>query len=140
MMSYQFPKLTYSNESLEPNCEDDAVKVYRARGILLEQIINDFGSFGSFKKQLTSAVLAAEVSGTLLVWSPCFKELEILHTEKNQDLSQWGVIPLLTVEDCDHADNPQYQEKLATWFEKWWNSVNWEDVLKRFEENMEVYH
>ena len=70
-----------------------------AQGILAERISKDFGSFDDFKKQFTAAAVAVEGSGwTLLVWSPYFAELEILQAENHQNLTQWGVIPLLTVD------------------------------------------
>lgn len=111
------------------------------RGILDEQITNDFSSFENFKQQFTAAAVAAEASGlTLLVWSPYFKELEILQVVKYQDLTQWGVIPLLSVDIWKHAYNLKYRGKRASWVEAWWNLVNWEDVLKRFEENVDIYN
>lgn len=105
-----------------------------AQGILLKQIAKDFGSFENFKKKFTASALAVEGSGwNLLVWNPSFNELEILQTVKNQNLSQWGVIPLLIIDVWEHAYTLKYQDKRASWVEAWWNLVNWDDVLKRFE-------
>lgn len=110
-----------------------------AQGILIDRIIKDFGSFDNFKNQFTAAAVAVEGSGwTLLVWSPYFEELEILQAEKHQNLTQWGVIPLLIVDVWEHAYYLKYQNKRAGWVEAWWNLVNWEDVLKRFEENANI--
>ena len=107
-----------------------------AQGILAERITKDFGSFDNFKKQFSAAAVAVEGSGwALLVWSPNFAKLEILQAEKHQNLTQWGVIPLLTVDVWEHAYYLKYQNKRASWVEAWWNLVNWEDVLKRFENN-----
>lgn len=109
------------------------------QGILLKQINKDFGSFENFKKQFNAAALALEGSGwNLLVWNPYFKELEILQTVKNQNLTQWGVIPLLIIDVWEHAYNLKYQNKRASWIEAWWNLVNWDDVLKRFEGCAEI--
>ncbi|SPF53239.1 iron-dependent superoxide dismutase [Candidatus Desulfosporosinus infrequens] len=106
-----------------------------AQGILAERITKDFGSFDNFQKHFTAAAVAVEGSGwTLLVWSPYFGELEILQAENNQNLTQWGVIPLLTVDVWEHAYYLKYQNKRDDWVEAWWNLVNWEDVLKRFED------
>lgn len=106
-----------------------------AQGSLAKRIVENFGSFEKFKKQFTAAAVAVEGSGwTLLVWSPYFKELEILQTENHQNLAQWGVIPLLAIDIWEHAYYLKYQNKRAEWVEAWWNLVNWEDVLKRFED------
>jgi len=108
-----------------------------AQGSLAERITKDFGSFENFKKQFTAAAVAVEGSGwSLLVWSPFFKELEILQAENHQNLTQWGVIPLLTIDVWEHAYYLKYQNKRADWVEAWWNLVNWEDVLKRYEDNV----
>ncbi len=107
-----------------------------AQGTFAERLTKDFGSFDKFKKQFSAAAVAVEGSGwALLVWNPTFAKLEILQAEKHQNLTQWGVIPLLTVDVWEHAYYLKYQNKRAGWVEAWWNLVNWEDVLKRFEDN-----
>lgn len=103
-------------------------------GSLVDQISQDFGSFEGFKKQFSAAAIAVEGSGwAVLVWNPEFKKLEILQAEKHQNLTQWGVISLLTVDVWEHAYYLKFQNKRAAWVEAWWNLVNWEDVVQRFE-------
>jgi Fe-Mn family superoxide dismutase len=105
-------------------------------GTLADRINQDFGSFEAFKKQFSAAAVAVEGSGwTLLVWNPEFNKLEILQAEKHQNLTQWGAVPLLTVDVWEHAYYLKYQNKRAAWVEAWWNLVNWEDVAKRLEKN-----
>ncbi|ACL19293.1 Superoxide dismutase [Desulfitobacterium hafniense DCB-2] len=103
-------------------------------GSLGERISQDFGSFEAFKKQFSAAAVAVEGSGwAVLVWNPEFKKLEILQAEKHQNLTQWGVVPLLTVDVWEHAYYLKYQNKRAAWVETWWNLVNWADVSQRFD-------
>jgi len=103
------------------------------QGALAERIVKDFGSIDSFKKQFSAAAVAVEGSGwALLVWNPAFVKLEILSAEKHQNLTQWGVLPLLTVDVWEHAYYLKYQNKRAAWVEAWWNLVNWQDVENRF--------
>lgn len=110
------------------------------QGILAEQITNDFGSFDNFKKTFTDTAASVEESSwTLLVWSPCFKELEIIQAEKHQDLTQWGVIPLLVFDAWNPVNDLNYQDKRASWIDAWWSFVNWLDVRNLFEENIENY-
>lgn len=100
---------------------------------IADQINQDFGSFESFKKQFSAAAVAVEGSGwTLMVWNPVFKKLEILQAEKHQNLTQWGAIPLLTVDVWEHAYYLKYQNKRAAWVEAWWNLVNWKNVNESF--------
>ncbi|ABO49773.1 Superoxide dismutase [Desulforamulus reducens MI-1] len=103
-----------------------------ANGQIAEEINKFFGSFDNFKKQFSAAAVAVEGSGwTLLCYNPIFKKLEILTAEKHQNLTQWGVIPLLVMDLWEHAYYLKYQNKRAAWVEAWWNLVNWEDVNKR---------
>lgn len=107
-------------------------------GTLVDRISQDFGSYEGFKKQFSAAAVAVEGSGwAVLVWNPEFKKLEILQSEKHQNLTQWGVIPLLTVDVWEHAYYLKFQNKRAAWVEAWWNLVNWEDVAERFEKAMQ---
>jgi Fe-Mn family superoxide dismutase len=104
-----------------------------ASGAIAEQIDKDFGSYEIFKKEFTSAAVAVEGSGwALLCWNPNFKKLEILTAEKHQNLTQWGVIPLLVCDVWEHAYYLKYQNKRAAFVEAWWNLVDWEDVNKRY--------
>lgn len=104
-----------------------------AKGEIAEQIDKDFGSYETFKKQFTAAAVAVEASGwALLCYNPMFNKLEILTTEKHQNLTQWGVTPLLVCDVWEHAYYLKYQNKRAAFVEAWWNLVNWDDVNSRY--------
>lgn len=106
-----------------------------ATGLVAEKITEFFGSYEAFKKQFSAASVAVEGSGwTLLCYNPIFKKLEILTAEKHQNLTQWGVVPLLVLDVWEHAYYLKFQNKRAAWVEAWWNLVNWEDVNKRLGE------
>ncbi len=103
-------------------------------GPLAAQIQKDFGSFEAFKKQFSAAGTAVEGSGwALLVWQPQGQKLEILTAEKHQNLTQWGVVPLLVLDVWEHAYYLKYQNKRAAYVEAWWNVVNWQDVAARLQ-------
>lgn len=105
-----------------------------ATGPVAQRIVQDFGSFDTFKKQFTAAAVAVEGSGwAVLCWSPTFNKLVILTAEKHQNLTQWGVAPLLVVDVWEHAYYLKYQNKRAAFVEAWWNLVNWDDVNSKFE-------
>ncbi len=104
-----------------------------ADGAVARRIETDFGSFAAFKEQFSAAAVAVEGSGwTLLCWNPLFEKLEILTAEKHQNLTQWGVTPLLVLDLWEHAYYLQYQNKRKAFIDAWWNLVNWEDVNARF--------
>ncbi len=101
-------------------------------GELAAQIKKDFGSFEAFKKHYSAAAVAVEGSGwAVLAWQPQGKQLVILQSEKHQQLTQWGVVPLLVLDVWEHAYYLKYQNKRAAYVEAWWNVVNWADVAAR---------
>lgn len=98
----------------------------------LRQITNAFGSFESFKAQLTSASIAVEASGWgILAWNPAWGRMEILTAEKHQNLTQWGSVPLLVVDLWEHAYYLDYQSRRADYANAWWSLVNWLEVERR---------
>jgi superoxide dismutase, Fe-Mn family len=100
-------------------------------GALLAQMEKDFGSLELFIKQFSAAAIAVEGSGwAVLVISPLSKKLEILTTEKHQNLTQWGAIPILTADVWEHAYYLKYQNKRADYIAAWWNVVNWTEVAR----------
>jgi Fe-Mn family superoxide dismutase len=101
-------------------------------GALLRQLESDFGSFDTFTKQFGAAAAAVEGSGWgVLVLSPLAKKLEILTAEKHQDLTQWGCVPILTVDVWEHAYYLKYQNRRTEYLAAWWNVVNWPVVAER---------
>ncbi|HOB11564.1 MAG TPA: superoxide dismutase [Syntrophomonadaceae bacterium] len=102
-------------------------------GELLQQIEKDFGSFEAFQKQFSAAAGAVEGSGwAVLGWQPQLSKLLINQVEKHQDLTVWGIVPLLILDVWEHAYYLKYQNRRAEWINAWWNIVNWEVVEKRF--------
>ncbi|KUG03023.1 superoxide dismutase [hydrocarbon metagenome] len=102
-------------------------------GELLEGIKKDFGSWEAFKKQFSAAAAAVEGSGwAVLGWNPLFHQLEILQAEKHQNLTQWGIVPLLVLDVWEHAYYLKYQNRRAEFISAWWNIVNWQEVVDRF--------
>lgn len=103
-------------------------------GDLLKQIEQDFGSFEAFQKQFSAAAGSVEGSGwAVLGWQPQLGQLLITQVEKHQDLTVWGIVPLLILDVWEHAYYLKYQNRRAEWIKAWWNIVNWEVVEKRFE-------
>ena len=101
-------------------------------GALADQISRDFGSFAAFKAHFSAAANQVGGSGwALLVWEPLVGQLEVLQSEKHQNLTQWGVRPLLVLDVWEHAYYLKYQNNRGAYVEAWWNVVNWADVAQR---------
>ncbi|BDR76880.1 superoxide dismutase [Clostridium tetani] len=102
---------------------------------ILNQINKDFTDYETFKKEFSAAAVAVEGSGwSILCWNCMFNKLVILTAEKHQDLTQWGVKPLLILDVWEHAYYLKYQNKRAAFVDAWWNIVNWDVVNERFKQ------
>ncbi|MDH7568986.1 MAG: superoxide dismutase [Armatimonadota bacterium] len=109
------------------------------QGDLAQAINRDFGSFAAFKAQMSAATVAVEGSGWgVLAYNPVFDRLVILQAEKHQDLTQWGVVPLLVIDVWEHAYYLKYQNKRAAFVEAIWNVINWDDVAARYKKALSL--
>jgi Fe-Mn family superoxide dismutase len=102
-------------------------------GDLAAAITRDFGSFESFKKQLTKAAETSMGSGWgALVWEPNAGALLTVQIHDHQSNTIQGSTPLLVLDAWEHAYYLQYQNEKAKFFEAIWNVWNWEDVAARY--------
>ena len=103
------------------------------KGDLLEAIKISFGGFEQFKAQFTAATNAVEASGWgVLAYEPYMGNLLILQAEKHQDLTIWGVMPLLVCDVWEHAYYLKYQNRRADYLESFLKIINWEEVERRY--------
>lgn len=102
-------------------------------------IINtSFGSMNSFKEQFINAALKTEGSGwAVLSWIPAFNMLEILQTEKHQNIITYSAIPIFVIDVWEHAYYLDYQNRRADYLKAIWKIINWKQVERRFEEALE---
>ena len=102
-------------------------------GKIAEQIKKDFGSFEALKKQFneTTAKQFGSGWGWLILDGGKLKVV----TTANQDnpLSQ-GHYPILGNDVWEHAYYLKYQNKRADYLAAWWNTANWAEINKRFEQ------
>ncbi|RPI49189.1 MAG: superoxide dismutase [Chloroflexi bacterium] len=102
-------------------------------GELSQAIDRSFGGFDAFKAQFQAAANAVEGSGWgILAYRPIDDSLVILQAKKHQNLTQWGVVPLLVLDVWEHAYYLKYQNKRPEYVKNFFNIINWEDVAERF--------
>jgi len=103
-------------------------------GELARAIARDFGSFESFRQQLTE--VAATVMGSgwgALVWEPLAGRLLTCQIYDHQSNLSQGGLPLLVIDAWEHAYYLQYQNQKQEFFKAVWNLWNWDDVAARFQ-------
>ncbi len=103
-----------------------------ATGALGAAIDEKFGSFSDFKEKFTAAAVAHFGSGwAWLVVSD--GGLDVI-TLPNQDSPLMeGRTPILGVDVWEHAYYLRYQNKRPDYVSAWWNTINWDEVDRRFE-------
>ena len=91
-----------------------------------------FGGFDSFKAQFTAAATAVTGSGwCVLGYSPSFSRLELLQCGVHQNLTQWGIIPVLVCDVWEHAYYLKYKNLRADYVKAWWELIDWAEVENR---------
>jgi superoxide dismutase, Fe-Mn family len=104
-------------------------------GDLASAINSAFGSFDDFKKKFSDA--AATRFGSGWAWLIVNNgKLDITSTP-NQDNPVMDVAdkkgtPILGLDVWEHAYYLKYQNKRPDYIQNWWNTINWEEVSKRF--------
>jgi Fe-Mn family superoxide dismutase len=102
-------------------------------GDLGSAIKRDFGSFDAFKAQFEAASKTVEGSGWgILAYRPTDDMLVVLQAEKHQNLTQWGVVPLLVLDVWEHAYYLKYQNRRSEYVKNFFNIINWDNVADRY--------
>lgn len=106
----------------------------KPEGEVAKAIDQAFGGFDSFSSQFQAAANGVEGSGWgILAYQPQVDNLVILQAEKHQNLTQWGVVPLLVLDVWEHAYYLKYQNKRPDYTKAFFNIINWQDVNERYQ-------
>ena len=107
---------------------------------LLSAIRESFGSFENLQKILNDAALSRFGSGWAWLGVTPTGTLKVCSTP-NQDspvmskeITQCGIIPILTIDVWEHAYYLKYQNKRAEYLNSIWNIINWNRVNQRYED------
>ena len=102
-------------------------------GAIANQIGEDFGTFEAFKKQFNESTAKQFGSGWgWLVYRG--GKLEIITTPNQDSPLMQGLFPVLGNDVWEHAYYLKYNNRRPDYLAAWWNTVNWEEVNKRFEQ------
>jgi Fe-Mn family superoxide dismutase len=102
-------------------------------GELAAAIRRDFGSFKSFRTQLSAAAATVLGSGWgALVYDPLSRRLGTAQFHDHQSNVVQAGVPLLVIDAWEHAYYLQYENEKKHFFDALWNLWNWPDVATRF--------
>jgi len=100
-------------------------------GRLADAITKAFGSFADFKTQFNTAATGRFGSG----WAWLTHDgntLSISSTPNQDNPLMEGKHVVMGVDVWEHAYYLKYQNRRPDYLTAWWNTVNWEEVAKRY--------
>ncbi len=100
-------------------------------GHLGNAINSKFSSFETFKEKFNAAAMGRFGSG----WAWLVKkgnDLDIVSTANQDSPILEGQSPIMGIDVWEHAYYLKYQNRRAEYVNAWWNTVNWAEVEKRF--------
>ena len=101
-------------------------------GALAQAITADLGGFAAFKEAFAKA--GATRFGSGWAWL-CVKDGKLaVSSTPNQDnpLMDGSGTPILGCDVWEHAYYLKYQNRRPDYLAAWWNTVNWDEVARRF--------
>ncbi len=103
-------------------------------GALADAINSAFGSFDEFKAKFGDAGKTRFGSGWS--WLIVGKDggLQVISTANQDSPLMDGQYPVMGLDVWEHAYYLKYQNRRPDYIEAWWNTVNWDEVARRFEQ------
>jgi len=96
------------------------------RGDIADAVKRDFGSHEAFLKQLETANTSVQGSGWgVVAYEPLAGKVLVLQAEKHQNLTFWGVEPLLVCDVWEHAYYLDYQNRRPDYVKGFLGVANW---------------
>jgi Fe-Mn family superoxide dismutase len=101
-------------------------------GALADAITKDLGGFAAFKEAFAKAATTRFGSGW--AWLVVKGGKLAVTSTPNQDspLMDGSGTPLLGLDVWEHAYYLDYQNRRPDYIGGWWNTINWDEVAKRF--------
>ena len=102
-------------------------------GALAAAITSAFGDVEALKKQVNEAATKRFGSGWSWLVADSSGQLSVISTPNQDNPLMDGKTPILGVDVWEHAYYLKYQNKRPDYLAAWWNTVNWDEVGKRYE-------
>jgi len=101
-------------------------------GQIAAAITQTFGDFNSFKEKFNDGGVKQFGSGWVWLVAGGGSRLEIVSTPNQDSPLTDGKFPILGNDVWEHAYYLQYQNRRPEYLKAWWNTVNWDEINKRF--------
>ncbi len=102
---------------------------------LAKALEESFGTAEAGMAQFAAATKAVEASGWgILAYEPIAGRLLVLQSEKHQNLTFWGVVPLFVCDVWEHAYYLDYQNRRSDYVDAFMKLANWELPAARLAE------
>ena len=102
-------------------------------GAVAQAIKAELGGFNAFKEAFAKA--AATRFGSGWAWLIVGKDgkLAVTSTPNQDNPLMDGLTPILGLDVWEHAYYLKYQNRRPDYIAAWWNTVNWDEVNRRYE-------
>ncbi len=101
------------------------------KGPVIEDIVNKFGSFESFREQFSTA--AVKLFGSGWAWLAVDKgDLTIITTPNQDSPLMSGKVPVLGVDVWEHAYYLLYQNRRPDYVANFFKVINWEKINEHY--------
>lgn len=101
-------------------------------GALAQAIDKKFGGFEAFQTAFNDAGLKRFGSGWAWLVVNKSGDLEVLSTPNQDSPYLEGLYPVMGNDVWEHAYYLKYQNRRGEYLSAWWNTLNWEEIGKRF--------
>jgi Fe-Mn family superoxide dismutase len=99
----------------------------------LGSAINDqFGGYGAFREKFTSIANSIFGSGWTWLVRDSSGKLSIIGTANQDSPLSLGFVPLVALDEWEHAYYLSYQNRRQEYVDAFWNVINWEEANRRF--------
>jgi len=101
-------------------------------GALSQAITSEVGGFAAFKEAFGKAATTRFGSGWAWLVAGKDGKLAVTSTPNQDSPLMEGLTPLLGLDVWEHAYYLNYQNRRPDYITAWWNTINWEEVGRRY--------
>jgi superoxide dismutase, Fe-Mn family len=102
-------------------------------GAIAQAITSELGGFAAFKEAFTKAATTRFGSGWAWLVLDNAGKLGVTSTPNQDSPIMDGLTPLLGLDVWEHAYYLKYQNRRPDYIAAWWNTVNWDEVNRRYQ-------